>query len=91
MTPKKKTAKLTVKKARPIITLVDGDWEVQFRVSEWKKNQYLESRYKIQLHVNATSLTENEYERWGQSRFSFFVYFAFLASSAIFIRGGSIL
>ena len=64
MTAKKKTAKITVKKARPIIELFDAssDWEVQFRVIEWKGNQYLESRNKIQLHVNATSLADvNEY------------------------------
>ena len=65
MTAKKKKATwITVKKAQPIITLSEGsDWhEVQFRVSEWKGNQYLESRQKIQLHVNATSLTDvNEY------------------------------
>ena len=75
MTPKKKTAKITVKKARPIITLSEGsDWhEVQFRVSEWKGNQYLESRQKIQLDTNEygyddwigvsdlTELTEFEY------------------------------
>ena len=61
MTPKKKTAKITVKKARPIITLSEGsDWhEVQFRVSEWKGNQYLESRQKIQLDTN-----EYGYDDW---------------------------
>ncbi len=61
MTPKKKKATwITVKKAQPIITLSEGsDWEVQFRVSEWKGNQYLESRQKIQLDTN-----EYGYDDW---------------------------
>jgi hypothetical protein len=61
MTAKKKTAKITVKKAQPIIELFDAsrDWEVQFRVSEWKGNQYLESRQKIYLDFK-----EYEYDDW---------------------------
>ena len=54
MTAKKKTTKLTVKKAQPTIKLFNfkSDWVVQFRVTEWKGNQYLESRQEIQLDTN---------------------------------------